>query len=329
MNDIDIFNSLVLTFLAIFTMLWGLIVVFTGRFFKRDTRYIPLKKLIKTVVLTALILVSGIWLLSQFYIAFNNSHISLKKLGDDSFITAIFLASAILVSIFIASMVLILIKTIKTLLAYTNLKKDNIPNNLRHALYKRNFEAIISNHKLLKMSDEKASLSDEEILQLSAVLSNAGMNEDVQELLKIKLFKENTFWDDIFSVFPNQQSYNIQCSSENIEYNDKLKTALQKHAKVSKYVYISILIMAIFQSFIPIIQLITNTTPTNRERVTVLVIGIIIILAIIMKYIILKSIHQKSLNISDIKIKASAIDKIIFICQCIFIPKTIVGLLIS
>ncbi|MCT2553870.1 MULTISPECIES: hypothetical protein [Staphylococcus] len=329
MNDINLFNSLVLTFLAIFTMSWGLIVVFTGRFFKRDTRYISLNKLIKTGILTALVLVSGIGLLSQFYSALSNSHISLKKLGDDSLIIATFLASSILVTLLIIFIFLTSIKFIKILLAYITLKKDNLPNNLRHALYKKDFEAVINNYKLLIMYAEKVPPSDEERLQLSAVLSNAGMHEEAQKILSIKLIKKNTTWENILSVFPNQQSYNIQCSSENIEYNDKLKTALQKHAKVSKYVYISILIMAIFQSFIPIIQLITNTTPTNRERVIVLVIGIIIILAIIMKYIILKSIHQKSLNISDIKIKASANDKIIFICQCIFIATTIVGLLIS
>lgn len=43
------------------------------------------------------------------------------------------------------------------------------------------------------MSDVKVLLSDKEILQLSAVLSNADMSEDVQEILKIKLFKQNTF----------------------------------------------------------------------------------------------------------------------------------------
>lgn len=43
------------------------------------------------------------------------------------------------------------------------------------------------------MSDVKVLLSDKEILQLSAVLSNADMSEDVQDILKIKLFKQNTF----------------------------------------------------------------------------------------------------------------------------------------
>ncbi|WP_234420738.1 hypothetical protein, partial [Staphylococcus aureus] len=65
--------------------------------------------------------------------------------------------------------VLVVLKTIKMLFVYINLKKDNIPNNLRHVLYKKNFETVINNYKLLKMSDEKVSLSDKEILQLSAV----------------------------------------------------------------------------------------------------------------------------------------------------------------
>ncbi|SUL87645.1 hypothetical protein [Staphylococcus aureus] len=237
MNNIDAFNSLVFTFLTIFSIVYITVYCFNPNFFKRDARYISLNKIVKLGLLTSLLLILGIWLLSQFYSALSNSHILLEKLGDDSFIIATFLTSSILVSIFILSMFLAVLKTIKTLFVYINLKKDNIPNNLRHALYKKNFKTVINSYKLLKMSDEKVSLSDKEILQLSAVLSNAGMNEDVQEILKIKLFKQNTFGDDMFSVFPNQANYSVQCSSEYISYNDQLKTALQKHAKVFRYIY--------------------------------------------------------------------------------------------
>ncbi len=329
MNNITAFNSLVYAFLAIFILIYGILIVFTGKFFKRDTRYIPLNRIVRQGMLTSFLLILGVWLLSQFYSALSNSHISLEKLGDDSFIIATFLTSSILVSIFILSMFLTVLKTIKMLFVYINLKKDNIPNNLRHALYKRNFETVINNYKLLKMSDEKVLLSDKEILQLSAVLSNADMNEDVQEILKIKLFKQNTFWDNMFSVFPNQANYSAQYSSEDISYNDRLKTALQKHAKFFKWIYISIIIMSIFQIYFPIIQLITNTNPITKERLSVLVIGIFINILIIIKYKTLKFIHQKNLNVSSVKIKASQIDKVIFICQSILIVTATISLLMS
>ncbi|HDA4399414.1 TPA: hypothetical protein O5E40_002725 [Staphylococcus aureus] len=329
MNNIIAFNSLVYAFLAILTLIYGILIVFTGKFFKRDTRYVPLNRIVKQSMLTSFLLILGVWLLSHFYSALSNSHISLEKLGDDSFIIAIFLTSSILVSIFILSMFLAVLKTIKMLFVYINLKKDNIPNNLRHALYKKNFKTVINNYKLLKMSDEKVSLSDKEILQLSAVLSNAGMNEDVQKILKIKLFKQNTFCDDMFSVFPNQANYSVQCSSEYISYNDQLKTALQKHAKVFRYIYVPIIIISIFQIYFPILNLIINTSLTTRERTIILVISIIINTMLIIKYKTLKRIHKKYLNIANVKIKASTTDKAIFTAQCILAVTTIAGLLIS
>lgn len=329
MNNIGAFNSLVFTFLTIFSIVYITVYCFNPNFFKRDTRYISLNKIVKLGLVTSLLLILGIWLLSQFYSALSNSHISLEKLGDDSFIIATFLTSSILVSIFILSMFLAVLKTIKTLFVYINLKKDNIPNNLRHALYKKNFETVINNYKLLKMSDEKVSLSDKEILQLSVVLSNAGMNEDVQEILKIKLFKQNTFWDDMFSIFPNQANYSVQCSSEYISYNDQLKTALQKHAKVFRHIYVPIIIISIFQIYFPILNLIINTSPTTRERTIILVMSIIINTMLIIKYKTLKRIHKKYLNIANVKIKASTTDKAIFTAQCILAVTTIICLLIS
>lgn len=83
------------------------------------------------------------------------------------------------------------------------------------------------------------------------------------------------------------------------------------------------IIMAIFQIYFPIIQLITNTNPITKERLSVLVIGIII------KYKTLKFIHQKNLNVSSVKIKASQIDKVIFICQSILIVTATIRLLMS
>ncbi|MDF0332104.1 hypothetical protein O0M98_10080, partial [Staphylococcus pseudintermedius] len=327
MNNVAAFNSLVFAFLTIFSIFYISLRVLNNDFFKRDTRYVPLNRIVKLGMLNFLLLILGIWFLSQFYTALNQSHISLEELGDDSLITAIFLTSSILVSIVIICMFLTLIKTIKMLLTYINLKKDNIPNNLRHALYKGNFESIINNYKILVMSDEKVSLSNEEILQLSAVLSNAGMYEDVQAILKTKLFKKETFLNDIFSVFPNQPTYKLQCSSEDIEYNDELKTALQKHDKVFRYVYILMIIIAIFQIFISIMPLIINTSQITSGRIAILIIAVIINFVIVLKYRILKTIYQKSLNISDVKIKSSKIDKVIFICQSTLIVATIIGLL--
>ncbi|CAC6243058.1 Uncharacterised protein [Staphylococcus aureus] len=329
MNNIDAFNSLVFTFLTIFSIVYITVNCFNPNFFKHDTRYIPLNRVLKLGILNSLYLIIGIWLLSKFYSALINSHISLEKLGDDRFIIATFLTSSILISFFILSLFLVVLKTIKMLFVYINLKKDNIPNNLRHVLYKKNFETVINNYKLLKMSDEKVSLSDKEILQLSAVLSNAGMNEDVQEILKIKLFKQNTFWDDMFSVFPNQANYSVQCSSEYISYNEQFKTALQKHAKVFRYIYVPIIIIAIIQIYFPIFNLIINTSPTTRERTIVLVISIIINIMLIIKYKTLKRIHKNFLNIANVKIKASNTDKAIFTAQCILAVTTIICLLIS
>lgn len=329
MNNIIVFNSFVFTNLTLFLIAYLSIIAFTRNFFERDTRYVPLTRILKQGMLTFLLLIIGIWLLSQFYNALSQSHISLEKLGNDSLITVIVLTSSILVSIFIISMFLNSIKTIKMFLVFISLKKDNIPNNLRHALYKQNFESIINNYKLLKMGDEKVSLSDKEVLQLSAVLSNAGMYEDVQEILKIKLIKQNTFRDYMFSVFSYQQNYSVQCNAEDISYNDQLKTALQKHAMCFRYVYMSMFIVAIFQIYIPTLHLITNTSPTIRGRIALLVTGIIINSAIVLKYIILKTIYQKSLSVSDVKIKSNNIDKVIFICQSLLIVTTIIRLLMS
>ncbi len=43
----------------------------------------------------------------------------------------------------------------------------------------------------------------------------------------------------MFSVFPNQANYSVQYSSEDISYNNRLKTALQKHAIFFRWVYIN------------------------------------------------------------------------------------------
>lgn len=59
MNNIDAFNSLVFTFLTIFSIVYISVNCFNPNFFKHDTRYIPLNRVLKLGILNSLYLIIG------------------------------------------------------------------------------------------------------------------------------------------------------------------------------------------------------------------------------------------------------------------------------
>lgn len=322
MANVTVFNNILSFYLIIFTSLYFLRVFFRRSLLKHNDKYISAAFLIKYGILTLIATVVIPYLIVRGYGALKTSQIQISSYGNDELMIGLLLIAAVVTAACIVGVIKRIVTFLQYLYLYFKLQQDTIPNNLRHALFKKEYSSIISYYKLISRSNQSVRLSNEEILTLTAALSKAGLTEDVEMLLEKNLFKQ-TMFDNILP-YSNISSYSVL--DEDLTYNDKLKGTLKEHSKFYKVVYMQIIALAFVQLLMMIGQLFFDNFTYSLSTILVIIIAALIICVIVIKYKKLKSIYESfSTSAKNIKVKKSMMDIILISCQAVIILTNIIG----
>ncbi|MCH4519567.1 hypothetical protein [Staphylococcus haemolyticus] len=324
MNNVNIFNNILYFYLTFFILFYVLRVFFRKSLFKHNHKYISAAFLIKHGFLTLIATVVIPYLIIRVYRALKISQIKISSYSNDELMIGFLLVSSTVTAAGIVAVINRLVTFLKYLYSYINLQQDTLPNNLRHAIFKKEYSSIISYYKLISRSNESVRLSNEEMLTLTAALSKAGLNEDVEMLLEKNLFKDSMFDSILNSSI--MLSNGVVGVDKNLTYNDKLKNALKEHNKYYKVLYVQLIALAFVQLFMLIGQFFFENIANTLSIILVIVTASLIISSIAIKYKKLKSIYKKfSISEKSIKIKKSLLDIILVSSQIVIISATIVG----
>lgn len=324
MNNVNIFNNILYFYLTFFILFYVLRVFFRKSLFKHNHKYISAAFLIKHGFLTLIATVVIPYLIIRVYRALKISQIKISSYSNDELMIGFLLVSSTVTAAGIVAVINRLVTFLKYLYSYINLQQDTLPNNLRHAIFKKEYSSIISYYKLISRSNESVRLSNEEMLTLTAALSKAGLNEDVEMLLEKNLFKDSMFDSILNSSI--MLSNGVVGVDKNLTYNDKLKDALKEHNKYYKVLYVQLIALAFVQLFMLIGQFFFENIANTLSIILVIVTASLIISSIAIKYKKLKSIYKKfSVSAKNIKIKKSLLDIILVSSQVVIISATIVG----
>lgn len=323
MANVTVFDNILSFYLMCFTTFYFLRVFYRRSLFKHNHKYISAVFLIKYGVLTLIATVVISYLILRGYEALKTSQLQISLYDNDKLMIGFLLIAAFVTAACIVAVIKRIITFLQYLYSYLKLKQDTLPNNLRHALFKKEYSSIVSYYKLISRSNESVSISNEEMLTLTAALSKAGLSKDVEMLLEENLFKQTMF--DSILPSSNISSYSVFGVDGDLTYNDKLKNTLKEHSKHYKVVYMQIIALAIVQLLMMIGQFFFDNFTYLLSTILVTVIAVIIVCVIVIKYKKLKSIYESfSTNSKNIKIKKSMMDIILISCQAVIILTNII-----
>lgn len=324
MANVAVFNNILSFCLIFFTSFYVLRVFFRRSLFKHNHKYISAAFLIKYGVLTLIATVVISYLILRGYVALKTSQIQISSYGNDELMIGFLLIAAVVTAACIVGVIKRIVTFLQYLYLYFKLQQDTLPNNLRHAIFKKEYSSIVSYYKLISRSNESVRLSDEEILTLTAALSKAGLSKDVEMLLEKNFYKQTMF--DSILPSSNISSYSVLDVDEDLTYNDKLKDTLKEHSKFYKVVYMQMIALAFVQLLMMIGQLFFDNFTYSLSTILVIIIAALIICVIVIKYKKLKSIYESfSTSAKNIKVKKSMMDIILISCQAVIILTNIIG----
>ncbi|WP_353420019.1 hypothetical protein PYH66_13525 (plasmid) [Staphylococcus delphini] len=321
MANVTVFNNILSFYLICFTIFYILRVFFKRSLFKH--KYISASFLIKYGGLTLIATVVIPYLIISGYGALKTSQLQISSYANDKLMIGFLLIAAVVTAVCILGVIKRIVTFLYYLYLYFKLQQDTLPNNLRHAIFNKEYSSIVSYYKLISRSNQSVSISNEEMLTLTAALSKAGLSKDVEMLLEKNLFKQTMF--DSVSPSSNISNYSVLDVDDNLMYNDKLKNTLKEHSKHYKVVYMKIIALAFVQLLMMIGQLFFDNFTYLLSTILVIIIAVIIICLIVIKYKKLKSIYESfSTNSNNIKIKKSIMDIILISCQAVIILTNII-----
>ncbi|MGW7813687.1 hypothetical protein ACWEUB_12755 [Staphylococcus xylosus] len=198
---------------------------------------------------------------------------------------------------------------------YISLKKNNISNNLKHAIANKDEQGIIENHKLIKQTDMKVNLSNEETIILTACLSKHGFNEDVKQMLQPIFYKEQSFLNKFFTTNTNMVEYTVNGIDEDFVTRDTFKHKIKQFNNITN-------ITSYIMSVLFIIQFVIVTfgdalyIPNTIKMIFVILTSVLIISIILIKHRKIKEIYRKELEIVNLpnnhmKIKKPILESIL------------------
>lgn len=217
------------------------------------------------------------------------------------------------------------------LFLYFSLKKNNISNNLKHALANRNEKAIIENYKLLIQTDEIVNISSDEMLILSACLSKYGYNDDVKELLEHKLYKKQSLLNKFFSTNTHMIEYNVKGLPKDFVPRSTFKHKKKRFENITTIISYIMTIMFVVQFVITTFSEAFHI-PNTLMLIFVALTSIIIIALILIKYKKFKKIYIKELEVANltnnhIKISKPIVENILLGLSVFMIANAIVQVL--
>lgn len=201
------------------------------------------------------------------------------------------------------------------LVLYISLKKNNISNNLKHAIANKDEEAIIENHKLIIQTDIHMKLSQDEIVVLTATLSKYGYHEDVKIILNQYLNKKQSLISKFFMNNTNVVEHSVEGLDSPVNPSESFRYRLKGYEKKALNISKILIVLFVIQIFIFIFSDTLNISIATKS-IFVLFINILAIVFILMKHAKLKKLYKKELgstNLSSnkIKIRKPLIDNIL------------------
>lgn len=198
---------------------------------------------------------------------------------------------------------------------YISLKKNNISNNLKHAIANKNEQAIIENYKLIKQTDIKVNLSKEETIVLTACLSKHGFNEDIKQMLAPVFYKEQSLMNSFLTRNTDIIEHNVKGLDNSFKPSEAFKYKLKSYEK--KAINISYIFIIVFgiQLFFLVFSDMLNISMAIKSML-VLFINLLVIILILVKHSKLKNIYKKeieynNLSVHNIKIRKPLVDNIL------------------
>lgn len=201
------------------------------------------------------------------------------------------------------------------LVLYISLKKNNISNNLKHAIANKDEEAIIENHKLIIQADIHIKLSQDEIVVLTATLSKYGYHEDVKIILNQYLNKKQSLISKLFMNNTNVVEHSVEGLDSSFNpsesFRHKLRNYEHKAINISKVIIVVFVIQILYLLFSDVFYI-----SSAIKYIVPIITNLIVIIFIFMKHTKLKRIYIKefefnNLSSSKIKVKRPFMDNIL------------------
>ncbi|MDT0694116.1 hypothetical protein RM611_11000 [Staphylococcus chromogenes] len=334
MSNVAIFNQHFFALLVFYLISLLMYFIYKGNtldFFSFNLKYTTIRRVIKETLRTVIFILITSLLFIEWYNILGTSNFQIKDYKEDPLINIFVIIAANVSVIMILASLKIAINFFKTITYYIILKKHNVPNNLRRAIHKKDFDEIITYFKLYTKSNESISLYKDEALILSACLTKAGLIKDLDKLLENQLYKPVSLLNGVLLSAINSIEYKLQTDNNNLIYSDSLTHELIQHNRLFKFIYVFLLLIGIIQFCFVISQLFI---PINTvTRISVILMAIFIVGGILFKYKHLLKIYKSHtdnamLNVSNednIVIKKSNSDKVILLAQIVFIITMVVG----
>lgn len=201
------------------------------------------------------------------------------------------------------------------LVLYISLKKNNISNNLKHAIANKDEQAIIENHKLIIQTDIHLKFSQDEIVVLTATLSKYGYHEDVKIILNQYLNKKQSLISKFFMNNTNVVEHSVEGLDSSFNpsesFRHKLRNYEHKAINISKVIIVVFVIQILYLLFSDVFYI-----SSAIKYIVPIFTNLIVIIFIFMKHAKLKRIYLKeiefnNLSSSKIKVKRPFMDNIL------------------
>ncbi|PCE16623.1 hypothetical protein [Staphylococcus pseudintermedius] len=308
------FILMLITFIVLFYICCFMI---KGKFpfTKISKTYTDIKSVIRYGLRTVFLVLFAIIVTAISYHLIKLSFPNLADFKNEESATLFIMIFAIMIASLNWNALLSFGKFLEELTLYFSLKKNNIKNNLHHALANSDEQAIIENHKLISQTDTKINLSNDEILVLTATLSKKGCHEDVKKILGQYLYKEQSFLGKILMSNPNAIEHSVEGLDRSFSPSESFKHKLRNYEKtainISKFLIVVFVIQIVFLMFLSMFNI-----SSAISSIVPIFINLLVIIFIFMKDTKLKKIYKQeivfnNLSTSKVKIKRPFIDNIL------------------
>ncbi|MDU4468580.1 MAG: hypothetical protein E7J02_08695 [Staphylococcus warneri] len=277
---------------------------------KHYSKYVNIKMIIKNGIVTILKVMITIITTGVICYTLETTKVNLPvQNSNDHLLDLIFMTFALIISTLTVGSIKSMYRFFKILVAYILLRKNNVSNNLRHAIANKNQSEVVKYYKLVKQTNEKIDLSIDEILTLMASLMYAGYNEDVKQILTPKLRQKQSIFQRYLNSNPEMAEYKVKGIDNSIEKSETFKHKLSIFEEKSQKIAVTIMFVTILQ-FIIILLSSMGIVSNMFKSFLLMTVSIFVISTIIIKYRKLKYIYRHEFDKEKINLKLASLDKI-------------------
>lgn len=286
---------------------------------KHYSKYVNIKMIIKNGIVTILKVMITIITTGVICYTLETTKVNLPvQNSNDHLLDLIFMTFALIISTLTVGSIKSMYRFFKIFVAYILLRKNNVSNNLRHAIANKNQSEVVKYYKLVKQTNEKIDLSIDEILTLMASLMYAGYNEDVKQILTPKLRQKQSIFQRYLNSNPEMAEYKVKGIDNSIEKSETFKHKLSIFEEKSQKISIFITFASVFQ-FIIILLFSMGIVSNVFQSIFLMLLSILVITTIILKNKKLKDMYRREFDIDKIDFKLAPLDRVqLSLCLVMF-----------